>query len=203
MVQGVAASEDGADDATFDSLQMMRDLRPKLEKSLANFYDKYKHRSVDDDHTLLAIQLQVTMFQYEVTREFELLLAHGAQGFAMAVAAKGLIHRLVEFDKHLREVTVQEMLRYAQVHGLANFESQVRALQKEERPNLAVIRNWERLRNKATGHYDSHLDVVVELLETVDFDEVRNAAQGFLIFMLKFLILVREAVREAKRNEMK
>ncbi|UVS96689.1 hypothetical protein EFP19_13630 [Burkholderia glumae] len=162
------------------------------------FYEAYKRRSADGDHTLLKIELQITMFQYEVVRELELLFAHGAKGFAFAVAAKGLVHRLVEFEKHLGEVTIPAMLEVAQAKGAVRFESRVRELQREERPALAVIRNWRKLRNKATGHYDQDLDLVVELLEGIDYDEIRDAAHAFLVFMLNVLVVLRVAITEAK-----
>ncbi|HDR9034361.1 TPA: hypothetical protein QDB07_001831 [Burkholderia vietnamiensis] len=198
MSREFSPGEAKQDDETAESLEMLRALRPGLESALMRFYEAYKGRSADSDHALLKIELQVTMFQYELVRELELLFAHGAEGFAFAVAAKGLIHRLVEFEKHLGEVTIPAMLELAQAKGAVTFASRVRQLQREGRPELAAIRKWRQLRNKATGHYDEDLDLVMELLEDIDLDKIRGAAHGFLVFMLKVMVVLREAIAEAK-----
>lgn len=193
MSRSNPAAEEIVND-TASTLERVRGVRPQIEKQLMEFHKKYKQRSPGGDHAILAIELQITMFQYELVREFELLFAHEAQGFARAVAIKGLIHRLVEFDKHLRDVIIPEMLKYAEGHGIMDFERKVRDLQRDERPNLAVIRSWQDIRNKATGHYDRDLQMVVELLEAVDPEKTRDVTEGFMIFMLKLLMLLRVVV---------
>lgn len=198
MSRELPAIEAGRDDEAASSLQMLRAIRPRIESDLLRFYEQYKQRSGDDDHTFSAIELRVTMFQYEIVREFELLMAHDPKGFAMAVAAKGLIHRLVEFDRHLRDAVIPEMLKVAESRNAVDFERRTRELQREVRPGLAVIRRWQGLRNKATGHYDRDLDVVVELLETVEFEEVLEAAQKFLLYMAKVLVVLRVSISESK-----
>ncbi|KVO02876.1 hypothetical protein WJ71_16805 [Burkholderia ubonensis] len=171
-------------------------LRDTIEANVNDLYDKYRNAQNRDFLAALGFFLQVSMFHYEIARELASLETNSGSGFAQALAVKGVIHRTVEFEKHLRNALIPQMHQLA-AHFTADLPRQkTRDLQRRFKPEIAQVLRWERIRNKATGHYDSDIALVVSLLDGLTYEQVIATVEGFIRYAGDLLALFTTALNE-------
>ncbi|WP_157642795.1 hypothetical protein [Burkholderia ubonensis] len=171
-------------------------LRDTFEANVNDLYDRYRDPQNRDILPTLGFFLQVSMFHYEMARELASLSTNSGSGFAQALAVKGMIHRAVEFEKHLRNALIPQMHQLA-AHFKADLPRQkTRDLQRRFKPEIAQVLRWERIRNKATGHYDSDIALVVSLLDGLTYQQVIETVQGFIQYTGNLLALFERALHE-------
>ncbi|WP_186169586.1 hypothetical protein [Burkholderia gladioli] len=157
-----------------------RELYLRRERSLNEMYVRFRNPSSTLGTFFLNTGIQVRIFQYEATVELGSLLRNRPEGFAKAVAVKGLIHKIVEFNLHLEETMQPNMLKIARERGFDFDEKDKNELRRRWRSTFKEIRKWQKIRNKATGHYDADLAEVVELLECIDVEKVKEVFNEFV-----------------------
>ncbi|WP_367189671.1 hypothetical protein [Burkholderia sp. Ed8] len=145
------------------------------------------------DQFFLNMLIQTRMFQFELAIQMNVLEANAPQGFARAVAMKGLIHLVVEYRKHLDAASIPTMYKYTASRGIPFDEADVRALRARCRPTFKEIDRWEKIRNKATGHFDGDVELVVQLMEGVDHGVVIETVQSFLVFNMELVGMLRRS----------
>ncbi|WP_186040555.1 hypothetical protein [Burkholderia gladioli] len=145
------------------------------------------------DQFFLNMLMQTRTFQFELVLQMTILEGIAPTGFARAVAMKGLIHLVVEYRKHLDTASIPTMLKYAASRGIPFEEVDVRALRARYRPTFKEIDGWEKIRNKATGHYDGDVELVVQLMESVDYEAVIKIVRSFMTFNVELITLLRKS----------
>lgn len=171
-------------------------LRDTLEANVNDLYDRYTDPQNRAFLPTLGFFLQVSMFHYEMARELASLSANSGSGFAQALAVKGMIHRAVEFEKHLRNALIPKMHQLAE-HFAADLPRQkTKDLQRRFKQEIGQVLRWERIRNKATGHYDSDIALVVSLLDGLTYEQVLATVKGFTDYTGSLLALFSTALNE-------
>lgn len=159
----------------------------RAEGALNDAYRSFRDPESKLDRFVHNAQIQIRIFQYEAKCELAEILRNEPIGFAKVVAIKGLLHKIVEFNKHVHDALIPAMLEFSAKKGMEFTEDSAREVCKTWRPTLKVIRGWETIRNKATGHYDPDVERVVTLLENVDVEEVRRIHDEFTEFNLDLI----------------
>lgn len=151
----------------------------RRERALNEIYERFRNPKSTLGPFFLHTGIQIRIFQYETTVELGSIIRNRPEGFAKAVAVKGLIHKIVEFNLHLEKTIQPNMLKVAKERGFDFDEGDKNELRRKWRSTFQEIRKWKRLRDKATGHYDPDLNEVVELLERLDVVKVSDVFDEF------------------------
>lgn len=167
-------------------------------KAQTNLNDAYEHYTMAP--TVLAkefveIKLQVCIFQYDVCVELTTVVRNQPIGFAVAVALKGLVLRLFEFDSLLRGTLLPRLLKLAKARDIEIESGSIQQLKRDWKAELQRLQGWHHVRNHAAGHYGRDLQKQVEVLENLAFDEVMGVAVGFLQFAQSLFVILRDAGR--------
>lgn len=154
----------------------------RIEKALNAAYEKFNNPNPTVGQFFRNTLIQTRIFQYEIEVELSSIIRNEPKGFAKAIAFKGLIHKIVEYNKHLDNHLIPEMLELAMLRGIPFGPSERSQIKKKWRKTFNTITSWKNLRNKATGHYDSNIEMAIELLESMDVEEVRRVVDEFVAF---------------------
>lgn len=141
-----------------------------------------------------ALKLQSAMFQYEACIDVVALARNNPQGFALRVAMKGLVHRMYEYEQQVSKFA-KRAIALAAARGTTASVDGLRAVRRECRAQLAMLRSWDDIRNKATGHYDEDTANQVRLLDSIGIDEVMAVFNASMRIDREFLALLKEAGR--------
>lgn len=187
MIERVPRHMDGAVD-----LVIRRHYRNAAEM-LNRAYGEFKEPVKSKDQFFFDLTMQTRIFQFELAIEMTSLQANRPKGFARAIAMKGLIHLVVEFRKHVEQAMIPSMYAYAAKRGIEFTERNVHMLRRRWRDTFKEIDKWGNIRNKATGHFDGDIDLVVRLMEAVDHNTVDRVVREFIEFNIELLELLRVA----------
>ncbi|KVM89425.1 hypothetical protein [Burkholderia stagnalis] len=172
----------------------------KSERGLNDMYARFRDPESKVGSFFRNVGIQIRIFQYETNNELGSIIRNQPEGFAKAVAVKGLIHKVVEFNKHLNEVIQPDMLKMAVERDMQFGEEDKRDLRRRWRATFKEIDKWKRLRDKTTGHYDPDLEEVVSLLETIDVEQVGQVYFEFVEYAKALLDRFREAGRRPPKS---
>lgn len=175
----------------------MARVRDRIEVGLNALYGKYRNPPGEELVAIIGFTMHVSMFHYDIAREVASLEGNKPTGFVLALALKGAIHRTVEFEKHLRNVLIPKMHEIAASFNADFPRQKTREVQRQFRPAVAQVLRWERIRNKATGHYDSDIDLVVNLLDGLSYEDVIETVLGFMHYSGSLLEAFRDALAAA------
>ncbi len=139
------------------------------------------------------LKLQATIFQYDVCAEMVSFVRNKPIGFAAAVALKGLVLRLYEYDDLLNSTFIPRLLALAEKRGIAFDKAKVKAARSHWKTELARLKRWSSFRNQVAGHYGKDLQAQIGLLKNLDPDEVMAVTRAFLSFNLALLHGLAEA----------
>jgi hypothetical protein len=163
----------------------------RLNAAYAGF--RARHSSASSEPFLFELTMHALIFQYEVATDLKSFVENRPEGFARNVALKGLVHKLVEFDKTLMQALVPDMIRVAERREIPFSRNDVSAVRKQWRSTLQRITAWNDVRNKATGHYDRDIALHVDLVERIDVADVVGTVDEYFAFNHALVRLYREA----------
>jgi hypothetical protein len=141
----------------------------------------------------LDLKLQACIFQYDICAEMVALLRNKPQGFACAVALKGIVLRLFEYDILLNKSLIPRLLAFAKARNIVIDRDAIKLLRKTWKAELNELKTWHEVRNNAAGHYGEDLAKQVKLLKLLNVDGVLTVVRGFLSFNMGLLVLLRTA----------
>lgn len=178
-------------DSAIDSVirRYYRDAAEMLNRAYEAFKDPVKSK----DQFFFDLTMQARIFQFELAIEMTSLQANRPKGFARAIAMKGLIHLVVEFRKHVEQAMIPSMYAYTAKRGIEFTERDVHMLRRRWRDTFKEIDKWGNIRNKATGHFDGDIDLVVRLMEALDYKTVDRVVREFIEFNIELLETLRVA----------
>ncbi len=151
-----------------------------MEDALNQSYEAFKQSETSDDRFPYELPLRLHIFCYEVWTDLLAFQRNKPEGFARVIALKALIHRLVEFNRHLDEYLIPKMLAYAEKRKRAFTEEDARSMRKRWRAMFKQLDRWKKIRNKTTGHYDPDAASVVALLEGIDLADIHRTMMSFI-----------------------
>lgn len=174
----------------------MPDYENILQSAESNLNDSLRH--FENAPTELArefteLKMQACIFQYDVSAEITSLLRNNPSGFAMSVSLKGLVLRLFEYDVAMNKHIIPRILRLAETRGISIDRTNIKTQRRKWKAELSQLKSWEPVRNRAAGHYDKNIPNQVELLQSLNFDEVMTVATAFLHFNLYMLKVLKDA----------
>ena len=138
--------------------------------------------------------LMAAMFLFEYAVEFANIRRNGCIGFAGKVALKGLIHKLIEYDRNLYPNRIKKMISHMESRGASISFQQFIEGRKKWGAYLHKLNLWTDLRNKVTGHSDPDTALQVRLIEEIDHREVMEVAEAYLHFNLEVLRIYADVV---------
>ncbi len=127
------------------------------------------------------------MFQYEICLEMAGFVINNPQGFARKVSLKGLIHRIYEYDKLLRHHLVNTLISMANERGVLIDSADIKKEKIKWKDELSKLKKWSDIRNGATGHYGKDVASQVNLVKSIDENEVMSVTQAFLSFNMSII----------------
>lgn len=138
------------------------------------------------------LKLQVTIFNYDVCAEMVSFMRNKPTGFAAAVALKGLVLRLYEYDDLMNKTFIPRLLGLAVSRGVPFDKATVKAARSNWKVELNRLKRWASFRNEVAGHYGKDLKAQVSLLKQLDPDEVMSVTRAFLSFNMALLVGLRD-----------
>ena len=141
------------------------------------------------------LKLQASIFQYDVCAEMIGFLRNKPTGFASAVALKGLVLRLYEYDNVMNTSLIPRLLTLAKERSVPFDSATVREARSNWKQDLKRLRQWSSLRNQAAGHYGRNMKSQVAVLRRIDPVEVMTVARAFLSFNMAYLVGLRATGR--------
>lgn len=165
----------------------------RAQNNLNNALVEYEAKSATLALEFRELKLQACMFQYEICAEMAGLARNRPSGFATAVALKGLIHRLYEYDKLLHTQIIRRLLALAKARGVPVDGKMLKAQRRQWKHELLRLQQWSDIRNETTGHYGKSIARQVELLKGVSSAEVLAVAQAFLRYNMDILLVMKNA----------
>lgn len=165
----------------------------KAERNLNKVHAEFAGRGSSLAIEFCELKLQASIFQYDICVAMATVLRNNPQGFAESVSLKPLVHHLYEYDQLLTETLIPRFLKIAKERNIPVVGAQVQELKREWKKELTALRGWTNVRNKAAGHYDKDTALQVQMLRTLNADNVFSVAQGFLSFNMAWLKLLRDA----------
>ncbi|UWX69167.1 hypothetical protein [Burkholderia gladioli] len=176
----------------------LRKLATQLARRLNGAYYRLKYASSPLARQWGGVELQFHVFEYELIADLNSLFYAAPYGFARTIAVKRLLHNAVEFNKHINESIIPEMIRILADKGIEFSTKDIQESRREWRSVLDELERWRPIRNKATAHFDSDVPHVVELLEGLDSQKVVDSAIHFWSFTLSVLAKFHDAAVAAK-----
>ena len=167
----------------------------KAAKNLEDSLRHYEEAPNSLAEEFVELKLQACIFQYDICAEMIAFLRNKPTGFAAAVALKGLVHRMYEYDDLLNTTFIPRLLSLAEIRGIPFDRAsakQARILWKSE---LVRLKKWKDIRDETAGHYGKDMKRQVELLKQIDPGEVMKVAKAFLSFNMSLLVGLRAAGR--------
>ena len=162
-----------------------------LEDSLRH-YEQASNRLAKE---FVELKLQACIFQYDVCAEMLSFLRNKPIGFAAAVALKGLVLRLYEYDDLVNTTFIPRLLVLAKARNVPFDRTAVKQARAQWKNELKRLKRWSEVRNQAAGHYGKDLERQVALLKQLEPDEVMSVAKAFLSFNMALLVGMRDAGR--------
>lgn len=169
-----------------------------VAKAEVNLNDAYKHYTQATSplaKEFVELKLQVCIFQYDICVELTTVVRNQPTGFAVAVALKGMVLRLFEFDARLRGTLLPRLLTLSKARDIEVASETVQQLKRDWKLVLHKLQGWHHIRNEAAGHYGRDTPAQIAALETLVFDEVMTVAVGFLQFSQEVYQILRDAGR--------
>ena len=167
----------------------------KAAKNLEDSLRHYEEASNELAEEFVELKLQACIFQYDICAEMIAFLRNKPTGFATAVALKGLVLRLYEYDELLNTAFIPRLLSLAETRGVTFDRANVKQARILWKIELARLKKWKDVRNEVAGHYGKDMRRQVELLKQIDPSEVMTVAKAFLSFNMSLLVGLRDAGR--------
>lgn len=180
----------------------MEEIAEALRKAESNLNDalvQFENPSSDLAQEFHALKIQACIFQFDVCWEMSSFLMHRPTGFAAAVALKGLVLRLYEYDQLQNKQQIPWLIELAKERNVPWDTQHVREARDRCKEEFKQLRGWSSVRNKAAGHYASDIAHQVELLKNLQSKQVFGVAQAFLQFNMSLLETLRDAGRGGSR----
>ncbi|MBC7992388.1 MAG: hypothetical protein H7Z15_03990 [Rhizobacter sp.] len=133
------------------------------------------------------LKLQATIFQYDICAEMVSFARNKPTGFAAAVALKGLVLRLYEYDKLQNTSFIPRLLELSAKRGIAFDRASIKVARVNWKKELTRLKKWSTFRNEVAGHYGKDLRAQIALLKSLDPEEVMSVTKAFLSFNMALL----------------
>jgi hypothetical protein len=152
----------------------------QVETALNRAFAEYEASSDADSKEFFFLKVQTLIFYYDVMAGMVSIGLNKSKGFAQAVALKSLVHSLYEYDKQMNRTLVPRVIEYASKRKKPIDASEIKSEKKKCRVQLAKLRSWRSVRDTATGHYGKDIELQIDLLKTIDQEEVFSVASAFV-----------------------
>ena len=164
----------------------------KAAKNLEDSLHHFEQAPAGLARGFVELKLQATMFQYDVCAEMVGFVRNKPTGFAAAVALKGLVLRLYEYDDLTNTNFIPRLLALAEQRGVPFDRTTVKLARSHWKTELARLKRWSTFRNQVAGHYGKDLQAQVALLKALDPTEVMSVTKAFLGFNMALLVGLRD-----------
>jgi hypothetical protein len=154
----------------------------QAEAVLNRAFAEFEASTDDNAREFFLLKLQVLIFYYDVFAAMVGLGREPVSGFASAVALKSLVHNLYEYDQQLNSVLVPRILGLAKKWRKVVDTAAIKSEKTKWRDELSKLKQWKAVRNAATGHYGKDILEQVQLLRTLDQNEVLAVAGAFVAY---------------------
>ena len=181
-----------AEMAKIDHVKKMASVSAEAAVFLNRAHEQFKNARTPDTKSFYALTLQMTIFHYEMTLEMSSLLNQKPAGFAAQVAIKDMIHKLFEYEGTMRGSHLKKIIELGERRGFTDAQDTVRKIKKDAGTVFSSIQKYSRLRNKATGHYDSVIEDQVAAIESIDTDAAQQTIGEFLKFNMEVLSFLKD-----------
>ena len=168
-------------------------LHRKAAKNLEDSLRHFEQAPAGLAREFVELKLQATMFQYDVCAEMVSFIRNKPTGFAAAVALKGLVLRLYEYDDLMNTNFIPRLLALAERRATPFDRATVKLARSQWKAELARLKRWSSFRNQVAGHYGKDLQLQVTLLKALDPTEVMSVTKAFLGFNMALLVGLRDA----------
>ena len=165
----------------------------KAAKNLEDSLRHYEQAPAGLAKEFVELKLQATIFQYDVCAEMVGFMRNKPTGFAAAVALKGLVLRLYEYDNLINTMFIPRLLALAEQRGVPFDKASVKIARSGWKTELSKLKRWSTFRNQVAGHYSQDLKAQVALLKALDPNEVMAVTKAFLSFNMALLVGLRDA----------
>ena len=167
-------------------------LHQNAASNLESALHHYEVASSDLEQEFVALKLQACIFQYDICSEMVGLLRNKPTGFSAAVALKGLILHLYEYDNLMNTTLIPRLIELAKSRGVSFDKGTVKDARAQWKLELNRLRQWSDIRNKVAGHYGKDFKAQITLLKKIDPDEVIDVTRAFISFNKTILEGLRE-----------
>jgi hypothetical protein len=150
--------------------------------NLQNSLRHYEDPVIGNAREFVELKLQASIFQYDVCAEMVGFMRNKPVGFAAAVALKGLILRLYEYDQLINSSFLPRLLALARARRMPFGAPDVKMMRDPWKLELKRLRGWSAVRNQAAGHYGRNFGRQVALLKQLDPADVMKVTAAFLSF---------------------
>jgi hypothetical protein len=172
-------------------------LHRTASRNLEDALRHYEDPLVGNAREFVDLKLQANIFHYDVCSEMVGYMRNKPVGFPAAVALKGLVLRLYEYDAIANASLIPRLLALAKARRVPFTATNVKTIRDPWRAELKRLRSWANFRNQAAGHYGKNFETQVSLLKQLDPADVMKVTKAFLSFnvaMLHGLALVGRGV---------
>ena len=169
----------------------------KAAKNLEDSLRHYEQAPNKLAKEFVELKLQACIFQYDVCAEMLSFLRNKPTGFAAAVALKGLVLRLYEYDDLVNTNFIPRLLALAEARNVPFDRAVVKQARAQWKDELKRLKRWSDVRNHAAGHYGKDFELQVALLRQLEPEEVMSVTKAFLSFNMSLLVGMRDAGRGA------
>jgi hypothetical protein len=169
-----------------------------VRRAEKNLNDAHRHfKSADNTlaREFIELKLQTCIYQYDVTIELAGVMRNRPEGFAAAVALKGLVLRLFEYDHAWNQYQFPRLKKLAEARNVVVDFDAIRKIKSTWKHELVELKSWHDVRNNAAGHYGADIVKQVEALESLTFDKVLTVFNGFSRFNMALMVILRDAGR--------
>lgn len=177
------------------------EIMKSAEKSLNESLSQFEQAPNDEAKSFVGFQLQVYIFQYDISAEMINILRNSPKGFASSVALKGLVLRLFEYDLLLDKDLIPKLLVFAKCRDVPINSAEIKMLRKKWKFEFTELKAWSDVRNKAAGHYNSDIEIQVALLKTLTRDSVMTVVRGVIGFNSDLLMLLLDSHLSVSNND--
>lgn len=170
----------------------------RSETLLNDSHRHFRESTSEDARIFHSLKLQITILQFEIASEVEQIIRRRPLDFAIKVALKDVLHKIVEYDRTLRSQHIKKILDFAERRGASFAADAISTVTKRWNPKLRLLESFSTLRNKSTAHYDGNIEAQVSAIEAINVDDAVDVIFAFLSFNHEVTGVLRDIVKPDK-----
>ena len=159
----------------------------RAEKRLNEALDELEEASSPLQRQILEMRLQACIFQYDICVQMASLIRNDPAGFAKAVALKGMVLRLFEYDQVLNRQVVAPLLDLAEKRRISFEREALKEAYEKWQGEIRKIEQWSGVMDRTAGDGAPDISTQVKLLKELDVGRAMGVTQAFLGFNVRLL----------------